>query len=103
MEDLLSIDNVSQHATSHIPEVAEVIQIPPPQYNASQALQPPEALQPPQAFQPTRSNRGRKAKNHHFMEKINAHFPAAVVMRQVFRKFKDAMLNDAPSDWKANL
>jgi len=94
MEDLTSIDTVSPQATSHIPEDAEAIQIPPPQFNA---------LQPPQALQPTRSNRGRKAKNYHYMEKINAHFPAAVVMRQVFRKFKDAMLDEAPSDWKANL
>jgi hypothetical protein len=35
------------------------------------------------------------------MEKINAHFPSAVLMRQVFRKFKDSMQDE--SDWKQKL
>ncbi|TNV77706.1 hypothetical protein FGO68_gene16184 [Halteria grandinella] len=90
-EDILCIEDVSPHATSKIIEEAKDIQLPPspPQYFAPQAA--------------ARSNRGRKAKNHKDMEKINAHFPPAVDMRQVFRKFKDAMLSETPSLWKDEL
>ena len=51
-----------------------------------------------------KSNRGRKAKNHHTMVKIQTPIPGAVLMRQVFRKFADAMRSKSLSaEWRDKL